>query len=173
MIQHKSLNYLLEKTSTFNQIKLGKIKTALESIARKNGEDEYYAIDILNEKRKIEIGLDEVKTLRNRYIWIWITIPYKENTFLKIQELNDIYNLPKKDYIKLLEIDNNKFIKFVEKIEICAVFKDVFEILKEKYDINSTFLNENEWIYIQNTNIWNEAEIQTARELIAEKLLNQ
>lgn len=172
MLQQDSINKVMVFNPIINKNKLDKIEIALEKIARKNGEDEYYAISSLIDKKIIEIENKEIRELRNRYIWLWINSPYNKDVHSNLKKKINKYNLSELEYIRIITKNNKKYIRYAEKIEVCGVYKDIFEILKDEHDIYSDFLKGFEWEQIQGTSKWNDAEIQIARELIAEKKLN-
>lgn len=172
MIHHKFKENIKISGLGITKEKVKKIEIALEKIARDTGEDEYEPIFILEKEINIKIKFEEIKNLIRRYIWIWVTMPYNEEIFAYLEKKLNKLLIPLTDYLICFFNNNQKFIKYPEKIEICGVKKDIFEILKERHGINSSYFNCYEWEQIQNTKRWKKAEIQIARELVADRLLS-
>lgn len=173
MIHHKSMeSVMIEDVGSKNK-KLKNIEVALEKIARIVGEDYYESVFILEDEINIKIKLEEIKELMGRNIWIWVIIPYHEEILALLKQRLSKLNLPLLDYLKILNFNNKKFVKYPERVEICRVNKEIFEILKEEHSITSNYFKCYEWIQIQNTKTWIKAQIQIARELIADKLLKK
>ncbi|MCK4381483.1 MAG: hypothetical protein KAW51_10125 [Candidatus Lokiarchaeota archaeon] len=173
MLHHKSIKNLAIKDFGIIKEKIEKINIALNKIARETGENEYDPIFILEKQCNIKVEFQEVGELRGRNIWIWVIIPYKEEISVILEQKLIKYNLPLSDYLQILYVNKLKYIKYPEKIEVCRVQKEIDEILKEEHDITDYFLKSNEWEQIQNSDTWIKAQVEIAREFVADKLLNE
>jgi len=149
------------------------IELALEKIGREMGEDEYGPIFDLKINYNILITNEEIKTLNGRRIWIWIIVPFNKDILDSIEKKLISLDLPLSEFIKIIEANGQKYIKYPESKEICAVHKDLSELLSEEHEIKENYLKCYEWEHIQNSELWRKAEIQIARELIAYKLINK
>lgn len=173
MIHRNSMENIQFNDLGIKKEKLINIELALEKIGRDTGEDEYEHISILEEELGIKIEFEEIERLKGRYIWIWVIIPYKEEISVLLEQKLIKYNLPLSDYLQILYVNKLKYIKYPEKIEVCRVQKEIDEILKEEHDITDYFLKSNEWGQIQNSDTWIKAQVEIAREFVADKLLNE
>lgn len=171
MIHQGSMNILQVDIIDSKKENLKRIEIALNKIARCSGEDEYESILILEEKTKIKIEFEEIKELKGRNIWMWVVIPYNKVNLNFLEEKLSKLDLPFENYLKIIRVNKKLFINYPEKVEICRVSKEIFEILKEEHNITSNLLNCSEWEQIQNTKGWIHAQNQITRELIADKLL--
>lgn len=173
MISEKNIMNVMEKFSDISKEKLSRIQLALEKLARETGEDEYESIITLEELLDIKITYEEFKELNGRNIWIWIIEPFIKKILQSLKKEKIENKILKKEYIKIFEGLNGQLIKYPENIQVCLVHKDIFELMEAEHNINNKFFNCYEWEKIQNTELWNKAEIQIARELIADKLIKK
>lgn len=86
--------------------------------------------------------------------------------FLKI-------GFPTSIYVKKFEKNGKLYIKYPQSVNIFDVHRDIFEVMREEYGIKDNYLDCDEWEYVQNTNLWKNAEIQVAREIVADLLSNK
>lgn len=146
----------------------------LEKICRNIGEDEYDSIVDLKNEAKIQITNKEAIELRGRQIWIWIIEPLKKSNRLEEARFKFLkIDLPSFLYVKKFEKNGKIYIKYPLGVNIFDVHDDIFEVMREEYGIKDNYLNCNEWEYVQSTNLWKKAEIQVAREIIADSLINK
>lgn len=173
MLHQNSIDYLVIENLGMKKEKIIKTKLALEKIARDTGEDEDEFLFRLREEFKIVIEFEEIQELKRRNIWIWVTLPYSKHIMTFLENKLSEFNLSLLDYLKAFNSSKQKLIKYPEKVEICRVDKEVYEILREEHDLNSRYLTDYEWEKIHYTETWRKAQIQIAREFIAEKLLEK
>lgn len=162
---------MTNKKSEIRTKNIKKINLALEKICRNTGEDEYENIIDLESDANIHITYEKIEELSRRELWIWIIEPMDEDLQKHIEKKMMSYNLSISKYMKILKQDGIKYVKYPKKIEICAIYKDIFEILKEEHGIKSSDLSCYEWEHLQDTKLWKRAEIQIAREIIADKMI--
>lgn len=151
--------------------KINKIFLVLDKICRNTGEDEDDNIIDLENYADMRITDEEIEEIRGREIWIWIIEPMNEDLLKYIKKKLENYNFSISKYMKKFEQDGIKYIKYPKKIDICAVRKDIFEIMKEEHGIKSSDLKCYEWAYLQETEIWRRTEVQVAREIIADQMI--
>lgn len=149
------------------QENLEKIILALERSARALGQEEDEEIVRLEQDRNIIITKEKL-LFQNQYIWIMVMKPYTEEDFELVKQQLDFPNFSHlaDKYIIKCQLDGIEYIKYPERIEVRKVHDNLFDDL-----INSTrickSLTEAEWEIITGTVQWQMAEIQIARELIA------
>jgi len=173
MILNENFADLMDAEYKIDRKKLKTIESALEKISRDTGEDEYDSIIDLEMKFNIWITKEKIETLNGRQIWIWVIEPFEEQTLTNIKEYLKKLNLPISEFIETVEFHQQKCIKHPEKVAICAIYKDIFEKMKEEHGITGNYLKCYEWEQIQNSELWRKAEIQITRELIAYKLMKK
>lgn len=173
MILNENFADLVDTEYEIDKEKLKTIELALEKICRDTGEDEYDPITDLEEKYKIRITNKKIETLNGRQIWIWVIKPFEEQTLTNIKEYLRKLNLPLSEFIETVEIHQQKYIKYPEKLAICAIHKNIFEVMKCEHGITGNYLKCYEWEQIQNSELWKKAETQITRELIADKLMKK
>lgn len=144
------------------------LNLALLKIARKTGEDEDYYIFYLKDI-SIEI-LEEKIEFTGRFIRVYISEPYNEHRHNQLLNSSHI----EQNLVSIFNLNGREFIKYPIQIERYKVEHEIFEDLKEEHNsIKDTDLNEDEWISIQDSNLWKECQIQVFRELIARKIIKQ
>ncbi len=173
MIHSKSMNDNLTDDFRVKKKKLKKIEIALEKIGRSLGNEEYDSISIIEDKLDIKLKFGKIEELRGRYIWIWVIIPYEKEILSFLEKKLFKFNLPLNKFLKIINFNKQKFVKYPERIEICRVQKEIEEILKEEHGITNSYINSYKWEQIQNSKTWIKAQIQIAREIIADKLLKK
>ena len=173
MLHHKSIKNLVIKDFGIIKEKLEKVNLALNKIARDLGENEYESIYILEKQNNIKVEFQEVGELRGRNIWIWVIIPYSKESLELVRGKVCKFDIPLLEFIKNFYIFNQKFIKYPEKVESCRVNKEIFGLLKEMHGISSSYFKDYEWEQIQNSDTWIKAQVEIAREFVADKLLNE
>lgn len=173
MILNENVSDLMQNYVKINENKFESIELALEKICREKGEDEYEPILNLKVKYDILITNEEIKTLKGRKIWIWIIAPFDKSILNDVEKRLITLNLPLFDFIKIIELNGQKYIKYPESKEICAVHKDLIELMYEEHGISIDFLKCHEWEQIQNNKAWIKAQIQIVREFVADKLLKK
>ena len=173
MILNENFADLMDAEYKIDRKKLKTIESALEKISRDTGEDEYDSIIDLEMKFNIWITKEKIETLNGRQIWIWVIEPFEEQTLTNIKEYLKKLNLPLSEFIETVEFHQEKYIKYPEKAAICAIHKDILEIMKNEHGITGNYLKCYEWEQIQNSELWKKAEIQITRELIADKLMKK
>ena len=157
-------------TSQSTQDKLKIIKLILMKICRETGEDEYETLIVLENNFNIIITDEEIEELRLRNVWIWIKRPFNELLYKQIEQKVKNMGLPVSKFLKILESNGKRVLKYPERIIRFNIHDDIFETMREEYGIKDSFLNCYEWENLQNTSLWYGAEIQIARELIADKV---
>ncbi|MFX1320384.1 MAG: hypothetical protein ACFFAQ_01955 [Promethearchaeota archaeon] len=173
MILNENFADLVDIEYKIDKEKLKTIELALEKICRDTGEDEYDSIIDLEVKFKIWITDEKIVTLNGRQIWIWVIEPFVEQILTNIKAYLKKLNLPISEFIEIVEFHQQKCIKHPEKVAICAIHKDIFQIMKEEHGITGSYLKCYEWEQIQNSELWRKVEIQITRELIADKLMRK
>lgn len=144
----------------------------LMKIARETGEDEFDTIHSLKEEYKISITSDEIIKRINNQVGIIIFEPFSKIHYQKLKnEYIDDFNLNQfKKYVKIIEINEKKYISYPIFIHISTIQDVILEDLREDHAIILNTISESEWIQIKNTELWKKTEIQVAREITAENL---
>ncbi|MFX1568986.1 MAG: hypothetical protein ACFFCV_11545 [Promethearchaeota archaeon] len=156
--------------------KFSDILIALEKIAKKTGEDEDDSICDLKNQFNIRIA-EEASSLREslggKHIWIWILKPYNKKDlyterynlrFIKFQLSSSIYKIVRKE-----KVEGKYYIKYPKYILLSDVQDAIFERLYEEHGIKNKDFTEIEWEDILCSMEFKYAEIQMARELIAQE----
>lgn len=161
-----------------NEYNVEDILLVLEKIAKKTGEDEDDYIYDLERQFDIKITEKEVSSLREilraECIWIWVLKPFNQKDFkvekeylyfIKHQPPNSINK-----FVKKKKLDGKYYIKYPKYIMLSNVQDYIFEHLFEEYGINYDDFAEIEWEGIITSKQFKSAEIQVARELIANEI---
>ena len=144
----------------------------LMKIARETGEDEFVIIHSLKVEYDISITSVEIKKGINNLIGIIIFEPFSKIQYQNLKnEYIDGFKLNQfKNFVKIIEINKKTYLSFPIFVPISTIQDVIFEDLREDHSIILNSLSESEWIQIKNTEIWKKAEIQVAREIIAENI---
>lgn len=148
------------------------IYMGLMKIARETGEDEFDIIHTLKVQYNISITSVEIEKRINNLVGIIILEPFFK---IQYQNLKDVFidgfNLNHyKKFVNIIEKNKKTYLSFPIFLPISTIQDVIFEDLREEHDIILNLISETDWIQIKNKDIWKKAEIQVAREIIAEKL---
>ncbi len=156
-----------------NREKIENIEFILEIICREHGEEEYETIVELKDSFDIDVTSEEIEELRGRNLWIWVLFPLDKPQFTQIESKLRNYSFSKSEFLSIISFDGIDYIKHPIREHICAIHKDIFEVLSGQYDISDSYMSFYEWEYVQRSDLWKRAEEQVARELIADKILKR
>lgn len=105
-------------------------------------------------------------------MWIWILKPFNIDDYENEKRRLDLKNFPYliDEYVVEYELKGELFIKYPERIPYYYVNDNLLGDLLRMCKVCEGLTGE-EWEVIKKTSQWNDAEIQVARELIADNLL--
>lgn len=151
---------------------MSNILISLMKIAREGGEDEFETIHSLKVEYNISITPQEIIKRMNNQVGIVIFEPFNKIHHQELRnEYKDDFNLNQfKKFVKIIEINEKKYISYPIFIPISIIQDVIFEDLREEHGIILNSISESDWIQIKSNEIWKQTEIQVAREIIAEEL---
>jgi hypothetical protein len=154
--------------------KKDKLFLSFEKIARNTGEDEYDLIYFLAKENGIYISDKINPSLSHNQITVWALKPYTDEEYknLKFYFSSRFPYLLLDKIIHRIEKDGLLYIEYPEFVAYWKVYGDIFEVLFEEHGIESNQFNEIEWLEIFDTEEWRSCVIQTARELVAFKIIH-
>jgi len=157
---------------------LGKVKVkilneALSKICRDMGEDEDINIVFLQKDCDIIITQTTIQISDPNYLAVLVEEPFSMDLYNMIRTNLGIFFQFYKKHIKIIPNNDISYIQYPELIRLYEIDKDICEILENEHDIPNSYLNEFEWEELQNSELWENARIQIAREIIAYKLKNE
>lgn len=167
-----------------NEENYEEVLLVLEKIARDTGEDEAGCIYHLENEFNLKIMEERVEPplplrplLKLELIWVWVLKPYNPKEYETRREylyshiLHRSYSVDK--YVMRQKIDGKYYIKYPESAILSVVQEYIFEQLLEDYGIELSNFTKSEWEDIITSKQFKKAEIQVARELIANNLLSK
>ncbi len=156
-----------------NREKIENVESILEIICREHGEEEYETIVELKDSFDIDVTSEEVEELRGRNMWIWVLFPLDKAQFAQIESKIRNYSLSESEFLTIVSFNGVDYIKYPIREHMCAIHKDIFEVMSGQYDVSDNYMSFYEWEYVQKSDLWKSAEVQVARELIADYILKK
>ncbi len=150
------------------------IYMGLMKIARETGEDEFDIIHALKVQYNINITSAEIEKRINNLVGIIIFEPFSKIQYQNLKdEFIDGFNLNHyKKFVNIIKKNKKTYLSFPIFVPLSTIQDVIFEDLREEHNIILNSISESDWLQIKNKDIWKKAEMQVAREIIAEKLNN-